>query len=239
MAQVSGQPGCDINDLAAITAFRDLPEPVRCDIAAHCRKRRVPAGEMIVTDHDASSDVHFLLSGRARALIYSHSGKAVIFQDIPAGGFFGELAAIDGGRRSATVEALDDCTLLLLPAAAFGDLLARHSTLSLIFLSHLVAQVRRLSNRVVEFRTLAVQHRIHAELLRLAKAAGKVEDDSALIVPSPTLAEIADRISTHREAVSRELSRLAKLDLLERREGGLLVKHVTRLDEMVRDAKGE
>ena len=60
-----------------------------------------------------------------------------------------------------------------------------------------------------------------------------------MIAPAPTLAEIADRVSTHREAVSRELSRLAKLDLLQRTEGGLLVKRLSRLEEMVRDAKGE
>ncbi|HMB75561.1 MAG TPA: Crp/Fnr family transcriptional regulator [Kiloniellaceae bacterium] len=238
MAQVSGHLGCDIEDLAAISVFRDLPQAVCSDIAALCRKRRVPAGEMIVADHDASSDVHFLLAGRARALIYAHSGKAVIFQDIPAGGFFGELAAIDGRRRSATVEALDDCDLLLLPAPAFRDLLARHSAFAELFLTHLVSEVRRLSNRVVEFRTLAVQHRIHAELLRLTKGVD-ADGDRALIAPAPTLAEIADRVSTHREAVSRELSRLAKLDLLQRTEGGLLVKRLSRLEEMVRDAKGE
>lgn len=238
MAQISEQFGCDPKDVAKIAVFSALPEAILSDIAALCRKRRVPADEMIVADHDATSDVHFLLTGRARALIYSHSGKAVIFQDIPAGGFFGEIAAIDGQRRSATVEALTSCDLLLLPAAGFRDLLARHSEISNIFLTHLVTEVRRLSDRVVEFRTLAVQHRIHAELLRLAKTVDG-SGDKALIAPAPTLAEIADRVSTHREAVSRELSRLTKLDLLERSDGGLLVKHLSRLAEMVGDAKGE
>ena len=238
MAQVSTKFGCETNDLMAIAVFHDLPEEILHDIASHCRKRRVPAEEMIVADHDITSDVHFLLSGRARALIYSHSGKAVIFQDITAGGFFGEMAAIDGQRRSATVEALEDCDLLILPAASFRDLLARHTELSRPFLLHLVNEVRRLSDRVVEFRTLAVQHRIHAELLRLAKES-TAANESALIAPAPTLAEIADRVSTHREAVSRELSRLTRMGLLERCEGGLQVNHLSRLDEMVREAKGE
>ena len=105
-------------------------------------------------------------------------------------------------------------------------------------LRHVTAEVRRLSERVLEFSTLVVQNRIHAELLRLAADSGH-RAGQALLSPAPSLSDIADRISTHREAVSRELSRLVSVGLLRRERGGLKITDVARLEMLVREAKGE
>ena len=59
------------------------------------------------------------------------------------------------------------------------------------------------------------------------------EDKTANIVPAPTHAEIASRTSTHREAVTRELNRLAKLGIIEQRNRMLFVKDVSRLRALV------
>ena len=57
--------------------------------------------------------------------------------------------------------------------------------------------------------------------------------------PAPTHVEIASRVSTHREAVTRELNRLAKIGIIERRGGTLLIKDLDHLGQMVQDATGE
>ena len=58
-------------------------------------------------------------------------------------------------------------------------------------------------------------------------------------MPAPTHVEIASRVSTHREAVTRELNRLSRIGIIERRGGPLLVKDVDRLAGMVQSATGE
>jgi Mn-dependent DtxR family transcriptional regulator len=63
--------------------------------------------------------------------------------------------------------------------------------------------------------------------------------NAARIVPAPTHVEIASRVSTHREAVTRELSRLSRMGLIERRGGTLAVKDLDRLAKMVHEASGE
>jgi CRP/FNR family cyclic AMP-dependent transcriptional regulator len=105
-------------------------------------------------------------------------------------------------------------------------------------LQHLTRLVRSLSTRVYEFSTLAVQNRIHAELLRLARE-GEAAERGVLIAHPPTHSEIASRISTHREAVTRELNRLAKLGIVERRGTALLIADLGRLARMVAEATGE
>ncbi|HEY8276660.1 MAG TPA: helix-turn-helix domain-containing protein, partial [Methyloceanibacter sp.] len=79
---------------------------------------------------------------------------------------------------------------------------------------------------------------IQAELLRLANLAPQ-EGNSARVASAPTHSEIASRISTHREAVTRELNRLARLGLIERKGNALVVKDVRRLAAMVHEITGE
>ena len=105
-------------------------------------------------------------------------------------------------------------------------------------MEHFVREIRELTTRVFEFSTLAVRYRIQAEILRLAELSactGKV----AHIVPAPTHAEVASRTSTHREAVTRELNRLAKMGILEQQNRELWIKDVDRLAALVQDAAGD
>ena len=75
-------------------------------------------------------------------------------------------------------------------------------------------------------------------MLRLATLAGR-QGKSARIVPAPTHAEIASRVSTHREAVTRVLNHLSRIGLVTRSGNALLVSDVERLAQMVQDAVRE
>ena len=203
-----------------------------------CRWRDLEAGEQVVDSNDKSTDVYFLTGGKLRVIVYSLDGKAVQFTDLKPGALFGEIAAIDRGARSAAVEAVEASTVAWLSADQFEELLTREPLIALATLKHVTAEVRRLSERVIEFSTLVVQNRIHAELLRLAADTSKKGKD-VLLTPAPSLADIAERVSTHREAVSRELSRLASNGLLRREGSDLRIVDIDRLTRLVREAKGE
>ena len=159
-------------------------------------------------------------------------------RDLGAGEVFGEYPAIDGGPRSASVEARTRCAVASMPAGAFQELLATEPKVAQALLPQLVTKIRALTTRVYEFSTLAVKNRIQAELLRLANLASR-EGKSARIIPAPTHVEIASRVSTHREAVTRELNRLCRIGIAERQGSALLVKDIERLAEMVHEATGE
>ena len=193
--------------------------------------------EQILSFQDPSTKVLFLLSGKARVVIYSREGKGVVFRDLAAGTMFGEIAAIDRKPRSASVEALAPCTVASLSAENFERLMLEEPAVALATLQHLATNVRVLSERVFEFSTLLVQNRVHAELLRLANDVGGEEE--VVLSPTPSLSDIAGRISTHREAVSRELSRLAAKGLLRRQGANLTITSVSKLAKLVHEAKGD
>ena len=224
--------------LLGIEFFDGLGSADREALARLCRWHRYAAHQYIIGHQDETNDVYFIVDGRVRVTVFSPSGKEVSFADLPAGKSFGEMAAIDGAPRSATVIALSNTVLASMSAKAFRRVLDDHADVAAKMMQNLVGLVRRLSDRVVEFSVLAVRNRIHAELLRLARDQG-LDGDTAVITPVPTHADIASRVSTHREAVTRELNALARDGLVERRDGALVIADVARLAQLVETGLAE
>ncbi len=220
--------------LLGVDIFRSLDNGARASIARHCHTYRYPAQHDVVCNQDTSDDVYFVISGKVRATIFSRIGKEVAFRDIGAGEMFGDLSAIDGRPRCANVITLEESVLLNMRSSAFRDLLRSHPDVAFAVLCGLTELVRHLSDRVVEFSTLGVNNRIHAELLRLAK---EYPGDGTVveITRPPTHADIASRVSTRREAVTRELGRLSDMGLIERRGKSLVVRDLKRLARMIDD----
>jgi CRP-like cAMP-binding protein len=223
--------------LNGIDIFGNLPEQTLRELSKRCTWRRFAANELIIGYQDESKQVYLLTQGQARAAIFSLSGKEVIFRDICQGEFFGEFAAIDDLPRSANVEALESCQVAIMPPDVFWQVLREHPIAMAQMLQRFTKQIRALTERVLEFSSLAVRHRVHAELLRLAQLNLK-EDGTAELFPAPTHSVLAGRVSTHREAVTRELNRLSQARLIERRKGRLIIHDVSRLARMVEDVRG-
>jgi CRP/FNR family transcriptional regulator, cyclic AMP receptor protein len=206
-------------------------------LAAQCSWRQVEAGQVIVARNSPDRDVHFVVSGRVRVTSFSAGGRQVTFRDEEAGEMFGDLAAIDARPRSADVLALENVLVASLTPEAFRALIAAEPLVRERVLQRLAGLVRLLSERVIDLSTLGVQNRIHAELLRLARQAG--EGNRIRIDPAPKHADIASQVSTYREQVTRELSALTKLGLLEKDGSALVLTDAARLERMVQEVRLE
>jgi CRP-like cAMP-binding protein len=234
IASTSGPASADkaLASLAQIEIFRDLDGAALAAIARKCTWRRYGPEQQIVGQQDETREVHFILSGRVRVNLYSRDGRDVTFRDLGPGDMFGELAALDQAPRSANVVALDPTATASLKWEQFSQLLRDHPEVAAATMRRLVRLVRALTDRVYEFSTLAVRNRIHAELLRLGRD-GAIAGNVARIDPAPTHADIASRIASHREAVTRELGELARARLIERDGTALVIRDVARLARLV------
>ncbi len=206
-------------------------------LARECAWRNVAAGQQIVSRDAKDRDAYLIVAGRARVTIYSAAGRQVTFRDLGAGEFFGDIAAIDGMPRSADVVALESTLVASMSPAVFRRLLREQPDVAERVLRGLASLVRRLSERVIDLSTLGVQSRIHAELLRRARAAG-VNGNTVRIAPAPKHADLASQVSTYREQVTRELSALAKAGILGKEDGAMVVRDVARLERLVEEVHG-
>ncbi len=186
------------------------------------------AGEMLVSHLDEETHVFIVHSGLARVTIFSQQGRPVTYRDIGAGAIFGELAAIDDGPRSAGVTAVDDVVAARLTKRDFRDLIESAETFRWAVMAHLSGEVRRMTNRIFEFSALSVSERLISELLRIAEEAGYTSG-RAEITPALTHFDLATRISSHREAVSRAMSALSKQGLITKRMGTWVLEDLDAL----------
>ena len=217
--------------LAGIGILAGISAADRETLERRCRWRRFAAGEQIIDRTAESQEVYFVVSGAVRVVNYAASGREVSFADIAAGEYFGELAALDGQRRSAAVVASAPTLTATLPSAAFIELLAHQPQVALALMRRLARVIRRSTGRIMTLSTQGTHQRVYAELLR---AAGAKEDDARVTIrPLPTHAEIAARISTTRETVARTLADLARKKLVRREGRALHIVDVKRLRDLL------
>lgn len=218
--------------------FESLDDEVIARIDKVCRWKRYDKGEQIIDKQSDTRDVFFVIDGRVRVVNYSLSGREITLDDLAPGAYFGELAAIDGRPRSASVMALTGCLVASLSPDHFLELCRENSAVAFAVMSSLARIVRTSTDRIMDLSTLAANNRVHAELLRQARA-NMANDHEAWISPIPVHGDIASRVSTTRETVARVMNELARQGVVERRKNVLVVRDVERLDDLVEEVRGE
>jgi CRP/FNR family transcriptional regulator, cyclic AMP receptor protein len=215
--------------LGRIPLFASLdPDEVQA-IDTRCIWRKVDAGEWVIDYQSEGTDVFFVHSGHARVVIVT-SGREIILRDIHEGEYFGEFSAIDGKPRSAAIRAIVDTVVARMSAGVFWDTIRRHPDVCEKVLKSLVARVRALNDRTNEHANLDVRHRLCSELLRLSR---ETTEGRLVVSPPPTHAELASRISTHREAVTKFLNGLERGGLISRTHGAIVLTDAEGLRRVV------
>ena len=226
--------------LAGVAIFRDLAPEAVAALSGRCTWRRYAAGQLILPRDRKSRDAFFIVRGRACSVHSSASGREVRFCDLVAGDIFGDFASGDGEPLSADIVSATDTLIAGMSGELFREVLHDHKAIGPAILRRLTRMARAQTQRLLELTTLPVRTRVYAELLRLARTGTRnPTQKSAIIAPAPTHAELASRISTHREAVSRELSRLARAKVVERRGGKLVIHDMAALVRLVEKATEE
>ena len=219
------------NLIGNILLFEDMSDEECVAITQLCDWTNYESDRQILYEDDRTTDVFFIVKGAVSAKSFSPSGTEVTYLDLGDGEIFGEFSAIDGEHRSATVMTTAPSLIGRLNSDQFKHILKEYPQLSLKFSMLLVAKIRSLSTRIYEFSALNVRCRLHAELLRMCKPTD--DPNTGIIKPAPTHYELATHISTHREAVSRELSKLVNFGILKTKGRTYTVCDLIRLKELV------
>lgn len=202
------------------------PQPTAEAIARRARERRFAARAVLVRQGERCAEAFLLLVGRARAMLVTADGRLIQLLDHAPGDMFGAVG--DGGPQPAEIAALDDIEAASFAAADFIQLAQLHACVGVLLSRSLVRQLTALSQQMLSRLTLSAVGRIQAELLRLARAG-----DGHVIHPAPVLAELALRVQTTRETVSRTVSMLERRGLLRREPDALVIVAPRRLEELI------
>ena len=219
----------EILRLNNIQLLSDLPlEEIKL-IQKKCIFFQYEEDEQILDRNSESRDIFFVVQGNVQVKNFSFSGREIALASIGAGGYFGELSAIDQKARSASVLATQTTIVARLNPKHFMELIRRYPSISQRVLQRLAQIIRNCDERIMDLSTLGAVQRVYIELLRLAQ---QTTEGEWVIEPVPMQTNVAARASTTRETVARVFSQMRKSNLMIRKGKTLEIKDYSKLQLM-------
>lgn len=205
--------------------FESLPPAVTAEFEQLGGRRRYGVGEALFLEGDRAGEVLLLLSGAVKISVGSVEGREVILDVLEPGSLIGELSAIDGEPRSATVIALSPVEVLAVAAESFNGFLDRHPDVLRRLLLEVIRRLRVRVRHQLEFGAGDALGRICARLAELAGRYGEPEEDGAVVIRSPvSQSELAAWTGLSREAVVKALRALRQLGWIENRGRRIIIR---------------
>jgi CRP/FNR family cyclic AMP-dependent transcriptional regulator len=167
--------------------------------------RRYAVGEILFHQGDASDALYVLLSGRLRVYSGNANGREVVYNVLEPGDTLGELL-LDGGTRSASVQAVTESECLMIKGDALRSMIRSYPELAERLMLQLIARLRHATRTIHSLALEGVFERVTALLEESARCDGETRRVPAHL----TQQEIANRIGATREMVNHVMQRLRR-----------------------------
>lgn len=214
--------------LKSQSLFSDCDADELSDIILRGHYQRYAKGQKLMTQGDTGSTLYVILSGIARVSMVASNGREIVLDYSEAGSVLGEIALLDGGDRTATVEAIQTVEALSLTRDAFRDIVARHQGLAFRLLRAMARRLRQ-SNDIIETdRAFTAGPRLARYLLRLMV----LDTEEGRLKLSLSQGELGNFAGMSREQINRQLSGWADSGIVELKGGQVLIKDKPMLLEM-------
>lgn len=195
--------------------FGDEPA-LLADLREHCIVRRYEKGATILHHQDESTDVHYMLNGHAKAYLLSADGKEVWMNEFGVGTMFGEIAALSGSPRVCSIAAFTAVETAMFRGPVFMDLMRSHGAFGIAVSKLLANRLNMTSQRMYMASVGSLEGRVIVELLDRSVPA---DDDAVfthVIRPVPVIADVARKVGSARESVSRVITALCRDEYIVR-----------------------
>lgn len=196
---LNGVAEANIRELAAMAICHDYPK-----------------NNILFYQGDPSGTVFLVVTGAVKLTLMNEEGKEVIVTMVGPGGLFGLISALDGGPRPANAITIETSRLAKFDGDRFFDWVDKEKAIQRMLLRELAQRMRKAYNRIGEHALMGVRERLLSALLDIADREGTFEPEGQMIVfTRPTHQELANRIGSSREVVSRLLKDLLESELLQ------------------------
>ena len=182
------------------------------------QESHIDTGEILFEQGDDARELYALITGALEVSVLSMDGRKLALNVMRSGALFGEIALFDPGERTATVTALEPCTLR---KVRYDDLLShiREEPDLAIDLIQLAGQRMRWMDRQLNEQVfLPMPSRLARKILYLTE-----RPDGAPATLALSQAELAEFVGATREAVSKTLSAWKKLGVISSARGAISV----------------
>jgi CRP-like cAMP-binding protein len=204
-----------IGILRRLPLFTDLSDHELRLIAENVSRLRYEAGATIFSEGDPCHELLIVEDGTVRIVKLASNGRQQLIGIERRGNSLAEVPVFDGGRYPVSAEADSAVSLLRLPADNFRWICVKNPEMSLKVFKVLGHRLRHLVSLVEDLSFSTVRGRLIAHLLHLADESGRVTSRGIQFDLVENNEELAARLGTVRELISRNLGRLHGAGLIE------------------------
>jgi CRP/FNR family transcriptional regulator, cyclic AMP receptor protein len=200
--------------LRTVPIFSELSDEDITSLAKLASRKRYPKDTVVFFENEEGDFFFTILEGRIKVTILGDDGREVILSVLGPGDFFGEMALLDNEPRSATAIAVEESELLSLHRNDFQTVLNDNKSITSALIRVLSARLRRANHQISTLALLDVYGRVARVIVDMAREEGKRLRDGRIAFRRATHQEIANRIGTTRETVTRMLKDLERQGLI-------------------------
>jgi CRP/FNR family transcriptional regulator, cyclic AMP receptor protein len=192
-----------------------VPEALSRPLFVAARRRALKAGEVLFAAGDAGDGCYLLDQGLLKVTVTSSWGEVRTIALLGPGAVVGELSMIDGGPRSASAVAINDCLLRMTSPHDFAKCMATHPQAYQALVAILAYRLRQADEVVAATTFLTVKGRVARALVELAEYVGTPSSAGQIVLHEKiSLADIGAMAGVARENVSRVMSEWRRRNLI-------------------------
>jgi CRP-like cAMP-binding protein len=219
--------------LRRVPLFADLSTEEISLIAEHVTRLRHERGSVIFSEGDVCCDLLIVEQGSVRIVKSAPSGRQQLIGIERPGSSLAEVPMFDGGRHLTSAEALSDTILLRLPSESFRKICLQNPELSLKVFKVLGSRLRNMVQLVEKLSFSTVRGRLVAHLVGVAEEIGRQTEQGIQFELIENNEELAVRLGTVRELISRNLGRLHGAGLISIKKRTVTIPNLTTLKNEV------
>jgi CRP-like cAMP-binding protein len=201
--------------LRRLPLFADLSETELTLLAQSVMRVRFEKGAIIFNEGDVCRDLLIVEEGTVKIVKSAPTGRQQLLSVERFGSSLAEMAVFDGGRYPASAEAGSATVLLKIPAERFRSICLQNPEMALKVFKVLGRRLRHLVGLIESLSSSTVRARLITHLIRLAEETGRPTPQGICFELTENNEELAVRLGTVRELVSRNLGRLHEDALIE------------------------
>ena len=215
--------------------FKNLPRAALAELAERAVERQVPQGQILFTANEPAEGLYIVLSGSVRAFRENIEGREQTIHVERTGGILAEVAVFDGGPFPSNTIADEDSEVLFLATEDARRFMLLHPEAALAALANLAKKLRTVASLAEQLALRDVGQRLAMLLLEEARrAVPNLQDGVSFSLPL-SHSQLASRLGSVREVVSRGLQKLAQNGVIETRGHRIVVLNVKALSKPGRD----
>lgn len=221
--------------LASHRLLGRLPEAELTALVRQATLQNVPERAAIFAQGDTGNTVVAVVDGYVKMSATTAAGREVVLEVAGPGAVFGELAVLNGWPRSAEVEALSPCRLLVIEGGLFVRTLMRHPEAMLEVVRLLSERLRRVTEQMTDAVDMPAPARLAKALLKLAAMHSHKVADGLRIDLMLSQRELGGMTGLTRESINKHLATWRDAGWLRLADGAVVISRVSALRDLLRE----